>query len=747
MSSPLDKLDDGSNTIQLASAFAVLRKRLWMILAATIAVPAFVGLVVSKQPKEYQASASLVIESAAPQYLGQSFKDVVEMGADWYAQMESLQTELRIIRSHSQALAVIKALCERHLKEDAKPAFERFAADLHCNSPVERERGASLLQALVKVEPIKDSRVVILTATAHQAELAALLVNATAQVYTQRNLERRMQQSEGAAAWLGDEYGDLSGQLNEAERALIEFKRRNQVIEVSIEDHQNDVSSRHKKLADELNNIQVRLIGLRAQREQYAKLKSDDPMLDVSPGVADSPVMIKLKELFVDQYAKLVELRGKYLEKHPAVIAQTARVDAIRADMVRESKIAAKNIQAQYETATKQEHDLKSALHAATDEALQLEQRSIEYKRLKRNFDRLSKLSEQVGGRERETALAQHLKTNNVHILDMATIPEVPVSPNMPKAVGVALLLGFLLGIGLAYLLELLDSTVKTQEDVEKTTGAPFLGLIPSIQPALPETSSELPHSQALANLVRAGSKDLYVLGHPKSAVAECCRAIRTNLLFMSPDRPAKTLLITSAGPQEGKSTTAIHLAITMAQSGLRVLLIDTDMRRPRLHKAFGMAPNQDGVSKAIVGEVDVGTMIREVGMPNLWLLPCGPTPPNPAELLHAERFRSIVAQLEARFDRVLFDSPPIGAVTDGAILARLTSGTILVAKGGVTSKEALGRARRSLTDPAINLLGCVLNDLDLSKSGRDGYSYYYSQYGTYYSDHENETRAVDQAG
>jgi capsular exopolysaccharide synthesis family protein len=213
--------------------------------------------------------------------------------------------------------------------------------------------------------------------------------------------------------------------------------------------------------------------------------------------------------------------------------------------------------------------------------------------------------------------------------------------------------------------------------------------------------------------------------------VAECCRAIRTNVLFMSPDKPPRTLLITSAGPQEGKTTTAVNLGITLAQSGLRVLLVDTDLRRPRLHKALGIPASSEGLSKVIVGECEVMSQVRDTGVPNLYMLPCGALPPNPAELLHAERCRNVIEELKKNFDRVIFDSPPVGAVTDATILSRLCDGTILVAKGGKTSKEALARARRLLSVSASNVLGCILNNLDLSKPGSYGY-YYYSRYGYY---------------
>ncbi|HZS42484.1 MAG TPA: polysaccharide biosynthesis tyrosine autokinase [Polyangia bacterium] len=743
MSEPQQLLDPAAgrgSAFSINDALTIWRKRKWMILGIVTAIPLLVGFVVSKQPKVYEAQTSIVIDSSVPQYLGQNFKDVVEIESNWWSAQETLQTEFRVLKSYSQALATAHALCEIQVGPESKreSAMHRLMPDVNCAEKDDLARAAGFLQGVLRVDPVRESRIVTLTVAHHDPEMAALLPNTMAQVYTKRNLERRISQSESASSWLGDEYGDLTQQLNDSERALIEFKKKNSVVAVPIEDQQNDLSSRHKKLSDELNMVQLKLIGLRAQREQYAALKNADPMNEAVPGVSDTPVVQKLKELYIEQYAKLVELRGKYLDKHPTVMAQQARVDAIRADLVREATLSSKSTEAMYAALLKQEKDLRVALDGATHESLMLEQRAIEYNRLKRNFDRLSKLSDQVGGRERETSLAGHLKTNNVRILDLALVPSAAISPNVPAAIGTSILVALVLAFGLAFLLEMLDSTVKTQDDIEKWAGVTFLGVIPTIE-AADGDAAPVVAPPALSEMIKRGSKDLYVLSHPRSSVAECCRAIRTNLLFMTPDAPAKTLLITSAGPQEGKTTTAVNMAITLAGSGLRVLLVDTDLRRPRLNKAFGIPATSEGVSKAIVGgpDTDVLSMVRETGVPNLSLLPCGATPPNPAELLHAERFAHIVEELTRHYDRVIFDSPPVGAVTDATILSRLTMGTVLVAKGGQTSKDALLRARRLLTTAGVNVLGCILNDLDMRKRGSYGY-HYYSRYG-YYSGDGNE--------
>jgi capsular exopolysaccharide synthesis family protein len=741
MNQPEPLLEGGGPSFSISAALAVLRKRLWLVLGITILAPVVTGLLLSRQPKIYEATVSLIIDASVPQYLGQSFKDVVELEASWWSAQESLQTELKVMSSHTQAVAVARVLCAKPFGEDKQPVLKRILPGADCADPQTFETAAPILQSLLRITPIKESRVVNVTVNYNDAELAALLANTIAQVYAERNLERRLSQSEGAATWLGDEYGDLTRQLNEAEHALIDFKKRNNVVAVGLEDQQNDLSTRRKRLSEELNAVQVKLIGMRAQRDQFAALQSDDPLNDVRPGIADTPVMIKLKELYIEQYAKLVELKGRYLEKHPTVVAQEARLDAIRNDLKREAALLGRTVDAQFQALLKQERDLKNSMDIATRESLQLELRAIEYNRLKRNFERLSKLVEQVGGRKSETSLAGHMKTNNVRILDLALVPSAPVAPNVPRGVGIAFALALVFAIGLAYVIEIVDSTVKTQEDIEKSTGLVFLGLIPRIE----STKNEEPAAglpPVAAEGLRRGSKDLYVLAHPRSPVAECCRAIRTNLLFMRPDKPAKSILVTSAGPEEGKTTTAVSLAITMAQSGLRVLLVDTDMRRPRLHKAFGIPNTADGISRAIVGEVSAVAAVRDTGIPNLFVLPCGALPPNPAELLHTERFARMVTELTAAYDRVIFDSPPVGAVTDAAILARITDGTILVAKSGRTSRGALTQVRKILKAEQINVLGCVLNDLDLNDQSQ-GYHYYYSRYG-YYSSERRESAATD---
>jgi capsular exopolysaccharide synthesis family protein len=275
---------------------------------------------------------------------------------------------------------------------------------------------------------------------------------------------------------------------------------------------------------------------------------------------------------------------------------------------------------------------------------------------------------------------------------------------------------GILLSLGLAFGIEFLDRSVKSQEDVEGRLGLPFLGMVPSIM------ESELDAAKV--------SPELYIARNPNSTIAECCRVVRTNILFSSPDKPLKTMLVTSSNPSEGKTMTVVNLGIVMAQSGHRTLLVDTDMRRPRLHRSFGV-PNQTGISTVTVGKSTIEEAIKRTDVPNLDVLPCGPVPPNPSELLHTDRFAAVLADCAKRYDRIILDSPPTSAVTDPAVLGNLADAVVLVVKAAETTREAAMHARRQLTGAKAHLCGVIVNAIDFSNPAY-GYDYYYRNYYRY---------------
>jgi capsular exopolysaccharide synthesis family protein len=285
------------------------------------------------------------------------------------------------------------------------------------------------------------------------------------------------------------------------------------------------------------------------------------------------------------------------------------------------------------------------------------------------------------------------------------------VSPRPVRNLALAVLLGLASGVGLAFLLETLDTSVTTREQVEERLGLPFLGIIPRVGKDDPRP-------------------EMAVVDAPTSSTAECLRTIRTNLLFMSPDKPLRTILVTSSGPGEGKTTTTASLAATMAGGGSKVLLVDADMRRPRVHKVFGLE-NARGLSSLILGEGTLADTVVPAQIDGLDVLPCGPIPPNPTELLHTEAFQRLLEEMAKRYERIVIDSPPAGVVADAIVISTLVDGTLMVLKGGQTSRDAAERTVKGLRAVNARLFGAVLNDLDLEDQ-RYGQYYYYYRSGYY---------------
>lgn len=410
----------------------------------------------------------------------------------------------------------------------------------------------------------------------------------------------------------------------------------------------------------------------------------------------------------------------RYGERHPDVEQLQQRLTEAEQHLSAEISLAMETLDSEIVAEKTLLTSLGSAIEAEKINAMELNGLGLEYSKLTRDFGTTKSLYQNLLKRQAEADLSAQLESNFVHWFERAEPRLQPVRPDVPQNTAFGAFLGLILGLMIAVGGVLLDNTVHGQTDVE-AMGLPFLGIIPSIneEDQAPKTSED---------------RDLFIVRKPKSHVAECARSVRTNLLFMSTDRALGRLLVTSAGPSEGKSTTAIALAITMAQAGNRVLLVDTDLRRPRLHKTFGVK-GESGLTNVLLKEATLEEAIKATDVVGLDVLPCGALPPNPAELLHGERFHEVKKEIENRYDRVIYDSPPVNAVTDSLILSQDVDGTVVVVKASATSKEFVRRAVRQLLDVKANVLGIVLNDLDFDNANYRYYNYYYYSRYSYGSD------------
>jgi capsular exopolysaccharide synthesis family protein len=706
---------DGVDAIDVRAYWRTIVRRRWLVIPFFVAAVLVTAIVTLRQTKIYDATCTVVIDLAAPRILDKDVQEVAESGSGgyWYSR-EYYETQYRVIGSRAVAQRVTDRL--------QLGANDKFLRTQGLSDAAARERArqtrdpVAILQTNLKVEPVKDSRIVRIRYEDPDPQLAAIIANTVAEAYIAESLAVRTTTSASASDWLEQQLRDLEQKLEESGKALFEFKKSHDIVAASWEDRQSMVSQQLTAVNGALTNARLRKAELKARNEAIATLggeiTSGQEAESLVP-VATSQAIQQLKIRYLDIRSECADLKGRYLEEHPRLGECEKRLALAKQGLDDQVKIAVEAARKEYDEVSKTERNLLALLNDTKADAFGLNQFERDYLELKRTYDNNQRLYELVLKRLKDTGVTGMLQASNVRILDRARPNLQPVSPRAARNLAIAIVLGLLGGVALAFAAEYLDTSITNQEQVEERLGLTFLGIIPNIERNKDGTA-----------------QDLVVHKQPKSAVAECLRAVRTNLLFMSPDKRLRSILVTSSGPQEGKTTTATSLAITMAGNGSRVLLVDADMRRPRVHRIFG-ASNSVGLSSLILGEGSLADTVKETEVPNLAILPCGPVPPNPAELLHTAAFQRLLGAMAGTFDLVIIDSPPVGVVADAAVIATNMDGTLVVLKAGRTSREVAQQAVRQLRDVNARILGAVLNDLDIKNQNYGPYGFYY-QYGYY---------------
>jgi polysaccharide biosynthesis transport protein len=688
--------------------WTVVRKRWWLILGTAAVVFAFMGAMTLRQPKVYLSVTTVVIDPQAPRVLDPNQPEVMALGTgNYWTNTEYYNTQYKILRSKSLALEVVRKY--EHLARDP-----RLVGQVGNRSEDELLESAALaVQGSIRVMPVKDSRVVGIGVRNRDPKLAAELANAIAVVYIEQNLALKLDTTRSAKRWVAQQLDEAKAELEQSEQALHTFRKDNNILSVALEDQQNMLTASLKDFRNWLTETQRARTELEERRKSVAALIGDGTNDEPAAIGAQGEVLENLRRAYLEEKRKLEIVEQRYGPKHHEYQNQLSRLQTARSDMEAEAKIVLKVMDEEIAALARTEKKHAESVDKYTTEALALNQKEVAYKVLARNAENANTVYQGLIKRLNESGLQEQDQSNNIRLLDRAEVPHGAVEPNMKNAAALTVVLMLLLSLGLAFFVEFLDRSVKTQEDLEAAASAPFLGFLPTV-----------------AAEGRSG-KELFVLQHPKSTAAECCRVVRTNILFCSPDKPLRTILVTSSNPVEGKTMNVVNLGITMALGGHRTLLVDTDMRRPRLHKVLGVG-NEHGVSRLTVEEGPIEEAIKTTDVPNLYLLPCGPIPPNPAELIQTEKFNNLVKRLLEKFDRVIFDSPPVLAVTDAAVLSRVVDGTVLVVRAGSTTRDAVMRARQRLTSVNARVIGAVLNDVNLRNPH---YASYYYQYQYKYHD------------
>jgi polysaccharide biosynthesis transport protein len=716
----------------------VVRKQWLLILAITVAITLGVTFYTMGQTKIYRAVATIQIDPSAARPLGNDMQLVVDPGSgNYWANKEYYGTQYSIIQSRRVAEETVRAL---GLQNDGA-----FLANLPLGEtapPVEASihDAAGAVRSRLRVDPVKDTRLVEVTFEDANPERAQRILTTLVDIYVEQNVEDVVASTSSAGDWLRGQQDKLKRELEGSELALHQFKKDKRVLSVSIDDQSNMLREEMSQLSAELTRVRAKKEGLSARAEQLAKVDSGDPSNLPATELLQSSVLSNLRGEYVqakrERDSLLSEGKG---QEHPAVRAAAARMKTTRDALVAEIRNIQRALTSDVAAASKEAGGLSKLFKSAEGRAMELNLMEIEYGRLRRAKDTTEKLYSVVQERAKESDIGKMMRFNNIAAVDRALLPTTPVRPRVPFSAAMGAFGGLMLGLMLALSRELLDRTIKTPDDAERDVGLTFLGLLPQTDARTrraPYYGSRSGQQRSREKL--AGPPELIVHSAPTSGVAEAARAIRTNLVFMAPDNPYRRLLITSAGPSEGKTTVACSIAIAMAQAGQRVLLMDCDLRRPRVHKVFGIQ-QEAGVSTACVDRSVLDQAIYVTEIPNLSVLPAGLHAPNPAELLQSESFSRLLEELGTRFDRIMIDSPPVVPVTDAAILSNRVDGVVLVVRAAKTSRDLAQQAKRTLSDVGAKTIGVVLNAVDLARRGYGYYSQYY-----YYKRDGYESNADD---
>src|SRR5712692_10243321 len=698
----------------------VLKKRRWLVLATVVIVFALSLIQTLNTTRLYRATSKVAIFPENQNVLG--FKDV-DNGFSGGAQDDfALETQVAILRSDALAIKVIEAM---HLDQDPRfvgvrqtPPSGEASIQVSGMEP-DPARAAGLLGAFavgLSVQLIPSSRLIQVSYTHPDPRLATEIVNTLVKTFIEENFRTKYESVTQTSEWLSKELADLQLKVQTSEEKLVRYQKDHSIL--GVDEKENIVTARLDELNKELTAAQTD----RFQKESNQRLAmaGDPASSKASSPEGTSSLLDKLREKEADLNAQYAQATTQFGSGYPKVTELSNQLKQVRAEIEIEKTRMQRRIRDEYQAAVQRENLLTTAFNQQKQEANQLNESAIEYSVLKRDAESNRQLYQDLLQRLKEAGVSAGLRSSNIRVVDVARTPTSPIAPNVRHNVTLGFLLGLGLGIGLAFVLDSLDSTVRNMDEVSAIPTLPALGTIP-LQP------SSNGHSHKLLKTTvdeKSGSPSLVTYSRPKSESAEAYRALRTSILLSAFGAPPKVVLVTSAMPQEGKTTISANSALVLAQRGSRVLLVDADLRRPGLEKIFGLRPC-GGLSTLISGVDKLEDVLLPVAaIPNLWILPAGPIPPQPAELLSSTVMKDYIARWRNEFDHIIIDTPPCLSVTDAVVLSPEADRVILVARSGQTTKPALRRACGLLLQVNAKVMGIVLNALNLHSA--DGYYYSY---------------------
>ncbi len=709
----------------------VLLKRKWVVVSCLIASVVTVLIASFMMDKVYRAEAVIEITPEEPKIT--TFQEVMESETQ---QRDFYETQYKLIKSQSLAREVVTDLglgshpefastgektgFTSHIKTALAGLFPRYDGK-GWDPQDEKERESAIEKEIIKsflsrvdVTPDRTSRLVNISFESTDPELAVKAVNTLVDKYIEWILQRKVEATKSAREFLEKQLQEAKARLERSEEELNRFAKSADII--SLDENLNLV---YKQLA-ELNEALSKAESERLSKEAlYREVKSGN--YTFMPQVINDPSIQALYEEYTRLKADYDNKSVVYGTNLPEMKQLEAQLQRIEGELKRRGSGIAESLKKDYETALSKENIFRRRTEEQKRRATELNEKAVQYKILAREVETNKSIYKNLLQRLKETEVTSAIKATNIQVVDYATGPLPPYKPNIKLNALLATLMGIIGGIFLAFVFEYFDSTIKDEEEIERRFSLAFLGAVP------------LAVEGDRQGIERA------VYTNPRSVIAEAYRVIKTSILYSSPDHPPRSILVASAQALEGKTTTASNIALSLIQSGLKVVLIDGDLRKPRLHKVFLDNGNESGLTTYLIGKAEPSALIKRGDIPELAIIPSGPFPPNPAELLGSRRMKELIERLLEEYDHVIIDGAPIMGFADSRLLSRLVDGVLLVTSIGVTHRQALRNSIEGILRVKGRIIGAIVNRLETGR-GKYGHYYYYS---SYYGDAEREGKKL----
>lgn len=750
-----------------------VRKHTWLIVFLTVIITTVVTIQAFRSKSIYRAST--VIEVAKTNRTVYKTADItIETDeADFpYLTSVAMKTTIRSLRSRpmledvveelkldqdphfmdvtskKSILDSIRTISSRVFKKgsedslpaamDAKPAESRPTIERAAEVSARLAPYVAVLRQNLVAEQVEDTRMLSISYDHTDPVLAATIANSMARIFSDRSYNNKQTGFKKSSDWLDDKTRKLEADVQQKELALANFASSNNLMSTGDQSKENLTLEKLSGVySSSLKAEMDRII----KQSLYEEVKAG--RVFQLPESFTDPKLAALKTRFDELSVQEAQYAGRFGPENPKVKDVTRQKEAIQKQLEEGKTSLEGKLKADYDRALREEKALKESFEKVRREAIDQNSAIIQYGMRKQELEAAKQIYQNFVTKAAESDL-QRAEKNQPHVqtIEPAFVPSAPIAPNRLRIILMGLLASLALGIATALTLEYLDSSIKTVEDVTRFAGLPTLGVIPAIggrknrvlsarqKTPRPATLIGVGEEHAGANKSSSGltGKLRRSRSYSQGSLTEAYRGLRTSILLSAAGHAPKSILFTSSQPSEGKTTTTINTAISLTQLGASVLIVDADMRRPSTHRVFKV-PHTPGLSTFLSRDVQLDGLVQELSIPNLSLLPCGPVPPNPAELISSSRMRDLLQLAADRYDHVLIDSPPLINVSDSLILSTLADGVILVVQGGRSSRSILRRARVELANVGAKIYGVVLNNVDWRREGYNDYYYYYNRY------------------